>query len=69
MTEDRNRTGVDAREPDNRIDRRGFARAVGPEQREKVAGRNVKRDPVDGDEPVVALDEIPNRDRGGRTRG
>ena len=46
-----------ARQPDDRVDRRRFSRAVGPEKAEELARLDSQRDAVDGREASVTFDE------------
>src|SRR6185295_11809505 len=54
--------GVRRVQPLEDLDRRGLARAVGPEQAEALAGMDLEIEAVDRDDVVVALDEAANQE-------
>ncbi len=53
-------------QPDNHLDRGGFARSVGPEEAENFPGAHFKADVVDGHEFAVFFDEVVGFDQGFR---
>jgi hypothetical protein len=57
VPEDANRSTRFTREPDDRVDRGRFSRAVGPEKSEELSLSNAQRNVVDGGEVTVTLDE------------
>jgi hypothetical protein len=57
--------GSNAREAHDRVDRRRFSGAVGPEKSEEIARGDAQRDAVDRSEVPVPLDDVRNF-KGGR---
>jgi hypothetical protein len=63
VAEDADRTAVQPRQPDDRIDRRRLARAIGPKEAEKIARFNLQRNAVNGGEVAVTLDDMRDFER------
>jgi len=60
MTENGNASALECRQPDNRIDGRRLAGAVGSKESKKLTGSNVERKIVDGGEGFVSFGKVPD---------
>jgi hypothetical protein len=65
MTENGNISTLECRQPDNRIDSRRLAGAIGSEKSKKLARCNVERKIVDGGEGFVSFGKVPDRNGAG----